>query len=200
MNQATDRTRVTEFLVRLDRGEPASADTILPAVYDELRRLANHHLGSERADHTLQTTALVHEAYLRLVDQNRVAWNGRRHFMAVASLAMRRLLVDHARSRGRAKRGGDVEMLALTESLPVAGPDRAAEIIALDELLETLLDFDERAARVVECRFFAGLSIEETAEALDVSPMTVKRSWRLARAWLRRELDARGPARGGDRS
>jgi RNA polymerase sigma factor (TIGR02999 family) len=196
MKPAVDRKRVTEFLARVERGEAAGADAILPAVYDELRRLARHHLRAERADHTLQTTALVHEAYLRLVDQDRVAWNGRAHFMAVASLAMRRLLVDHARSRSRAKRGGNVEKLALTESLPVASLDRSEEIVALDELLETLARFDERAAKVVECRFFAGLSIEETAEVIGISPMTVKRSWRLARAWLRRELGARGSADG----
>ena len=185
-----NRQAVTRFLERWDRGETGEADVnaILPLVYDELKALARRQLGAERRDHTLQPTALVHEAYLRLVDQDQVAWRGRNHFLAVAALAMRRLLVDHARGRARAKRGGDAVKLSLTASLPVASDDQAAEIVAIDDLLATLAGFDERAARVVECRYFGGLSIEDTATALGVSPMTVKRSWQLARAWLRKEM------------
>jgi len=166
------------------------ADTLLPLVYDELRRLARHHLRQERLDHTLQPTALVHEAYLKLADQTRAQWEGREHFLAVASLAMRRLLVDHARGRRRQRRGGGAPRLSLTAALPVADADaeHAEEIVLVDQLLDTLAGFDARAARVVECRYFGGLSIEETATALGLSPMTVKRSWRVARAWLRREM------------
>lgn len=188
------RDTVTRYLERWSDGDEQALDQVLPLLYDELRRLAQHLLRSERPDHTLQPTALVHEAYLKLVDQTRVNWRGRNHFMAVAALAMRRLLVDHARARGRARRGGDVQKLALTASLPVADPTQADEIVAVDALLDTLAEFDERSARVVECRFFAGLSIEDTAGALGLSPMTVKRSWRLARAWLRRELSGDSPA------
>jgi RNA polymerase sigma factor (TIGR02999 family) len=186
------RSAVTQFLERWDRGEvaPADADGIVPVVYQELRAMARQQLRGERPDHTLQPTALVHEAYLKLVDQDQVAWRGRNHFLAVASIAMRRLLVDHARGRARQKRGGDAVKVSLTASLPVADEDQATEIMAVDDLLDTLADFDERAARVVECRYFAGLSIEETATALGLSPMTVKRSWQLARAWLRKELGA----------
>ncbi len=183
---------VTRLLEDLPDGDDRIVDQVLPLVYRELHRLARIHLHRERAGHTLQPTALVHEAYLRLVDQTQVTWQGRRHFLAVASLAMRRLLVDHARALAATKRGGDRERLPLTIGLSMAIDDRAEEIIAVDELLEKLAVFDERAARVVECRFFAGLSIEDTASALDLSPMTVKRAWRLARAWLRRELEPGG--------
>lgn len=181
---------ITAFLDRWQPEQPGSADldAILPLVYDELRAMARRQLQAERLDHTLQPTALVHEAYLRLVDQDQVAWQNRQHFLAIAAMAMRRLLVDHARGRRRLKRGGDQVKITLAESLPLVDRDPFAEITAIDDLLETLAGFDERAARVVECRYFAGLSIEQTAAALDVSPMTVKRSWRLARAWLRKEL------------
>jgi len=187
-----NRLAVTTFLERWDRGETTAGDAgqIVPVVYEELRAMARRQLSSERPDHTLQPTALVHEAYLKLVDQDQVAWRGRNHFLAVASIAMRRLLVDHARGRAREKRGGGAAKVSLTASLPVANDDQAAEIMAIDDLLGTLAEFDERAARVVECRYFAGLSIEETATALGLSPMTVKRSWQLARAWLRKELGA----------
>lgn len=188
------REAVTDFLARLGADEPAAASELLPLVYEELRRLARHHLRAERPDHTLQPTALVHEAYLKLVDQTRVDWRGRGHFLAVASLAMRRLLVDHARARQRQRRGGGAPALTLGAALPVADTGQAEDIVALDQLLDTLAGFDARAARVVECRYFGGLSIEETAAALDIAPMTVKRAWRLARAWLRRELgEARPP-------
>ncbi|MFH1845116.1 MAG: sigma-70 family RNA polymerase sigma factor [bacterium] len=184
-----NRESVTRLLGQWQQGDTRIVDRVLPLIYRELHRLARGHLQSERHNHTLQPTALVHEAYLKLVDQTQVSWQGRNHFLAVASLAMRRLLVDHARALAREKRGGDQEKLSLTASLPVASNDQAAEIVAIDELLEKLAGFDERAARVVECRFFGGLSIEDTAAALDISPMTVKRAWRLARAWLRREMN-----------
>jgi len=184
------RESVTQLLGQWQKGDTRIIDRVLPLIYQELHRMARGHLHSERHNHTLQPTALVHEAYLKLVDQTQVSWQGRNHFLAVASLAMRRLLVDHARALAREKRGGDKEKLSLTASLPIASNDQAAEIVAIDELLEKLAEFDERAARVVECRFFGGLSIEDTAAALDISPMTVKRAWRLARAWLKRELNA----------
>lgn len=186
------REAVTEILRRAGARDAAAIERLLPLVYDELRALAGRHLRGERADHTLQPTALVHEAYLKLVDQTRVDWRGRGHFMAVASMAMRRLLVDHARARGRKRRGGDAPKLSLSAALPVADDAQADEIVAVDRLLDALAGFDPRAAQVVECRFFGGLSIEETAAALELSPMTVKRSWRVARAWLRKELDAGG--------
>jgi len=193
---ATDlKTHVTEILSGLEDGTldaTPAAEELMDAVYDELRALARRQLGAERADHTLQPTALVHEAYLRLVDQDHVQWQGRSHFLSVAAMAMRRLLVDHARGRGRAKRGGGAVKVVFTVSLPVAGRDRFEEIITVDDLLDTLAGFDERAARVVECRYFAGLSIDETAAALELSPMTVKRSWQLARAWLCKEMGAQG--------
>jgi RNA polymerase sigma factor (TIGR02999 family) len=186
------RELVTTFLDRWQRDQGADAAEILPAIYDELRALARSYLARERVDHTLQPTALVHEAYLRLVDQERVSWRGRNHFLAVAAIAMRRLLVDHARGRRRDKRGGDAPKLSLTAAMPVADEDAMAdEIVAVDDLLQTLAGFDARAAEVVQCRYFGGLTIEETAAALGLSPMTVKRSWQTARAWLRKELAAR---------
>ncbi len=186
------RELVTTFLDRWQREPGADAAEILPAIYDELRALARSYLARERIDHTLQPTALVHEAYLRLVDQERVSWRGRNHFLAVAAIAMRRLLVDHARGRRRDKRGGDAPKLSLTAAMPVADQDAMAdEIVAVDDLLQTLAGFDARAAEVVQCRYFGGLTIEETAAALGLSPMTVKRSWQTARAWLRKELAAR---------
>jgi RNA polymerase sigma-70 factor, ECF subfamily len=183
---------ITSFLQSWQPDQSRSDDlaAILPLVYDELRALARRQLQAERLDHTLQPTALVHEAYLRLVDQDQVAWQNRQHFLAVAAMAMRRLLVDHARGRQRLKRGGDQVQVTLAEALPVPGQDQFAEIVAVDDLLAALAGVDARAASVVECRYFAGLSIEETAAALDLSPMTVKRSWQLARAWLRKELGA----------
>lgn len=182
------RKTVTEILRRAGDRDENAVERLLPLVYDELRALAQHHLRGERPDHTLQPTALVHEAFLKLVDQTRVDWRGRGHFLAVASLAMRRLLVDHARGKKRQRRGDGVPALSLSAALPVAEEAQAEEIVLVDGLLDTLASFDLRAARVVECRFFGGLSIEETAAALELSPMTVKRSWRVARAWLRREL------------
>lgn len=179
---------ITRLLVRAQEGEASAVDEVLPLLYDEMRRLANHHMQGERAGHTLTPTALVHEAYIRLVDQERVRWQGRGHFLAVASMVMRRLLVNHARDRSREKRGGGARPVTLTSvTLPLA-EDAAFEMVELDELVARLETFDPRAARVVECRFFGGLSIDETAEALGIAPVTVKRSWLLAKTWLKREL------------
>jgi RNA polymerase sigma factor (TIGR02999 family) len=153
-------------------------------VYEELQRLARHHLRNERDGHTLNTTALVHETYLKLVDQS-VSWQNRRHFFAVASLAMRRILVNYARDRVRLKRGGGQVKLSLDDAPTLAAEDRAEELLALDEALTRLASINERAAKVVECRFFGGLTIEETADILQISATTVKYDWRLAKTWLR---------------
>ena len=178
---------ITQLLVDLREGDEQALDHLMPLVYEELQKMAHYHLQRERADHTLNTTALVHEAYLKLVDQRRVQWQNRGHFFALASMAMRRILVNYARKRGRQKRGGDAIKLSLDDVF-VMSDERADEIVALDEALENLSSINERAARVVECRFFGGLTIDETGVALDISPMTVKRDWRLAKTWLRREL------------
>jgi RNA polymerase sigma factor (TIGR02999 family) len=162
-------------------------DKLMPLVYGELRRLAKQHMRRERADHTLQTTALIHEAYLRLIDASQVRLENRRHFFAVASRLMRQALVDLARERGSLKRGGGTERVSLDEALMVS-EQLDDELLALDEALWALAEFDARKSQVVELRFFGGLSVEETAEALDVSVETVHRDWRLARSWLLRLL------------
>jgi RNA polymerase sigma factor (TIGR02999 family) len=178
---------VSRLLIAWSNGDEEALEQLMPLVYEELRRLAHRHLGRERAGHTLQTTALVHEAYLRLVDQKEVRWQNRAHFFAVAAQMMRRILVDYARSRRFAKRGGGAQPVSLDEAMVVSN-ERAADIVALDEALNALAEFDERKSRMVELRFFGGLSIEETAEALRVSPGTVMRDWTLAKAWLQREM------------
>lgn len=176
---------ITDLLQSVEAGSPGALDRLIPLVYEELRALASGYLRGERGDHTLQTTALVHEAYLRLVDQQRTTWRNRRHFFGIAALAMRRILVDAARRRGAAKRDLG-RPITLDEDLDAGRDDR--EILGVDEALEELARLDPRQARVVELRYFAGLTIEDTAEALDVSPATVKREWHTARAWLAREL------------
>ncbi len=168
-------------------GGPATLDELLPGAYAELLRLAEAYLSRERPDHTLQATALVHEAYLRLVDQRSVDWRNRVHFFGAAAEMMRRILVNHARARRTAKRGGDMPRLALDEAVGFYD-ERNLDIVALDDALTELALIDGRQGRVVELRFFAGLSIEETADVLSISPATVKREWHMARAWLRREL------------
>jgi RNA polymerase sigma factor (TIGR02999 family) len=181
---------VTQLLVAWGAGDAAAGDRLVPAVYAELRRQAARAMRRESFENTLQTTALVHEAYLRLVDQRRVVWRSRAHFFGVAAQLMRRILVDHARGRHAAKRGGGLQQLALLDAdvaIPAAA-EAGVEVIALHEALERLAALDPVQARLVELRYFGGLSIEETAEALDVSPATVKREWAIARAWLRREL------------
>jgi RNA polymerase sigma factor (TIGR02999 family) len=174
---------VTRLLIRLTDGENAVLDDLLPLVYSELRRLAASYLRRERSDHTLQPTALVHEAYIRLVDQTQVRWQNRAHFFGVAAQMMRRILVDHARSQQAEKRGGEFQKLSLDENIDVSG-ERAADLVALDEALTRLAELDPVKSRVVELRFFGGLSVEETAEVLGVSAPTVKRQWRMAKAWL----------------
>src|SRR5688572_3109341 len=182
-------TDITKALAQLANGGREGLDHLLPVVYDELYRLARRQLRDERADHTLGATALVHEAYLKLSGLDRMHWQNRAHFMAVAAQAMRRVLVNHATARTAQKRGGKRERVALDDVILVTA-ERAEELIALDAALTRLAERDPRQARVIECRFFAGMSIEETAEALDISPVTVKRDWTLARAWLHRELEA----------
>jgi len=159
----------------------------MPLVYGELHRLAHKYMRQERPGHTIQTSGLVNEAYLRLVDQREVHWQNRAHFYGIAAQLMRRILVDHARSRQYAKRGGSSSHVPLDEGLIVSA-ERGAEVIALDDALKGLATFDERKSQIVELRFFGGLSIEETAEVLGVSPGTVMRDWTLAKAWLRREI------------
>jgi RNA polymerase sigma-70 factor, ECF subfamily len=177
---------VTQLLSDLRNGDESAAPRLMPLVYGELRRLAGHYMSRERSDHTLQPTALVHEAYLRLVDQNS-EWQNRAHFFGVAAQLMRQILVDHARTHRAAKRGGGQQKVPLDEAL-VFSEEKSAELLALNEALERLAKFDARQARVVELRFFAGLSVEETAEVLGVSGKTVQREWNVARAWLMREL------------
>ena len=180
---------ITVLLHAFARGEARALDELIPIVYDELRRIAHHHVRKETTGHTLDTTALVHETYLRLVDSNRVEWRDRNHFYAAASQAMRRILVDHARARRTAKRGAGSEALELQEHLLVSDA-QADQLLDLDEALGRLSAVSERRCRIIECRFFGGLSLEETAEALDISLATVKREWVLARAWLNREMSS----------
>jgi len=160
----------------------------MPLMYDELRRQARRYLRRERANHTLQTTALIHEAYLKLIDQRAVQWQNRAHFFGIAAQAMRRILVDYARTKNREKRGGAASDLPLEEAILIETPGQRLDLFALDEALTRLAAIDEQQARVVELKYFAGLSIEETAESLGVSPATVKRDWQMAKAWLRHEL------------
>ena len=183
---------VTELLNAYRAGESGALEQLLSVVYSELRRQAAGHLRRERPNHTLQPTALVHEAYLKLVGQHDVVWQNRAHFFAIASQIMRRILVDHARAHAREKRGGGQQTLVVDETLAVAAT-RDLDLVALDDALTDLAQLDERQCRVVEMRFFGGLEVEEVAEALGVSPTTVKRDWSIARAWLRREL-GRGEA------
>jgi RNA polymerase sigma factor (TIGR02999 family) len=169
-------------------GNRAVLDQMLPLVYDELRRQAHRYLRRERPNHTLQTTALINEAYLKLVDQRAVQWQNRAHFFGIAAQAMRRILVDYAKHKNREKRGGAAADLPLEEAMLIAGTGQSVDLLALDEALTRLSLIDEQQGRVVELKYFSGLSIEETAEALGVSPATVKRDWQMAKAWLRSEL------------
>jgi RNA polymerase sigma factor (TIGR02999 family) len=184
----TDRgCGVTELLVAWSGGDDAALDALVPAVEAELRRMARRYLAGERAGHSLQATALIDEVYMRLLDQKRVRWQNRAQFFGVAAQAMRRILVSRARAHYAEKRGGKVMVISLEEAGEVA-VDRAAELVALDQALRTLATLDARRARVVELRYFGGLSVEETAEVLAVSPDTVMRDWKRARAWLAAEL------------
>ena len=182
---------VTRLLVAWSQGDEGALDTLLPLVYAELREMAHRYLGRERRDHTLQPTAVVHEAFLRLIKQRRVDWKNRSHFFAVAAQSMRRILVDHARARAADKRGGGQTLIAL-DAAPSGETPRTVDLIALDDALGRLEKLDRAKASVVEMRFFGGLTIDETAEALGASPSTVKRDWTLARAFLYRELTRTG--------
>jgi RNA polymerase sigma-70 factor (ECF subfamily) len=178
---------ITLLLSELSRGNQAAGEALVPLVYEELKRLARSYMRKERPGHTLQTTALVHEAYVKLVSQRAANWQGRSHFFAISAQVMRRILIDHARSRLRKKRGGPQEAVALDEAL-VFSPERSEELVKLDEALERLAKLDARQSRIVELRFFGGLSVEETSECLGVSAKTVKRDWSVAKAWLHGEL------------
>ena len=177
----------TALLLAWNRGEPGALDALLPLVYGELRRQASRYMKRERVEHTMQATALVNEAYLRLIDVQRVEWQNRAHFFAMAARLMRRILVDAARARGYQKRGGGAPVLSLDEAL-IVPTEPAADLVALDEALVALAAVDGRKSQVVEMRFFGGLSLDETAEALHVSRDTVKRDWKMAKLWLLREL------------
>jgi RNA polymerase sigma factor (TIGR02999 family) len=178
---------VTELLAQLGSRGPAALDRLMSILYDELRRIARRQLRGERSDHTLETTALVHEAYVKLVGLDRVNWQNRAHFLAVASRAMRRVLVDYAVTRRARKRGGDLRKMSL-EGVDPGHAHPVESLVALDTALQRLEQIDARLSRVVECRYFGGMSVEEAAEALQVSPATIKRDWSIARAWLNREL------------
>src|SRR3989442_2097711 len=178
----------TQLLLYWSNGNQAALDRLMPLVDRELHRLAHHYMRSEKPGHTLQTTALVNEAYLRLVDQKHVHWKNRAHFFALSAQLMRHILVDHARKRKYAKRGGDAHRISFDETMAVSR-ERGADLIALDDALDKLAAIDSRKSKVVELRFFGGLSVEETAEALSVSPLTVKRDWSMAKAWLYNTLN-----------
>lgn len=180
---------LTQLLIEVTGGSHAAVNLMVPAIYDELRSLAANYLRRERPDHTLQPTALVNEAYLRLVDQTRVNWQNRAHFFGVAAQIMRRILVDHARRHSADKRGHDAPRLSLDEGIDAA-VERSAELIALDDALQELAEIDEQKSRIVELRYFGGLTIEETAEVLGVTAVTIKRHWRFTKAWLYGRLAA----------
>lgn len=183
--------QITQLLNDWRNGDETARDQLMTFVYEELRRMAHHHMRKERPGHMLQTSALVHEAYVRLVDQTDVEWQNRAHFYGIAAQMMRRILVDHARARQYAKRAGDAHPVSLDEGA-IVSEERTAEVVALDEALAGLAAVDQRKSQIVELRFFGGLSIEETAGVLAVSPGTVMRDWTLAKAWLRREMRATG--------
>ncbi len=182
-------TAVTELLARARSGDASALAHVFPLIYDELRRLAEQQMRREPEGHTLSPTALVHEAYMRLIDYSRVEWSGRAHFMAVAATAMRRILVDHARGHRSLKRGGSLRRVSL-DSVELGAEDRAELLIAVDEALARLKQLDERQAQVVECRFFGGMTEEETAEALGIGLRPAKRDWARAKTWLHREIAA----------
>ena len=180
-------SQVSKLLVNWRQGDEGAREALIPLVYDELRRLARRHLRRERPDHTLQSAALVHEAYLRLVRQDQPQWQNRAHFFGVAAQLMRHILVDHARNRAAAKRGAGAQRLTLNTEIALP-QERGLDLVSLDEALNELAALDPQQSRVVELRFFGGLSIEETSVVLGISPATVKREWATARAWLRREM------------
>jgi RNA polymerase sigma-70 factor (ECF subfamily) len=179
---------ITQLLLAWNQGDEQALDRLMPLVHGELHRLAHRYMAGERPGHPLQTTALVNEAYLRLIDSSRVRWQNRAHFFAVSAQLMRRILVDVARARAKLKRGGDTLQVSLDEAMDIPR-EPGVDLIALDDALKTLAAFDERKSKVVELRFFGGLSVEETAEVLGVSVMTVMRDWGLAKVWLLRQLE-----------
>jgi len=183
---------IDQLLQQLAEGDASASEKLLPVLYDELKRIANQHMRKERNDHTLQATALVHEAYMKLVDQSRVAWQGKSHFCAVASQIMRRILVDHARAKSAAKRGQGAQKLMLQEELVPGKQSEGVDLVELDELLNELATLNPRHAKIVEMRYFAGMTVEETAAALNVSPSTIKGDWRLAKSWLAARLEDPG--------
>ena len=186
MTEATQKS-ITQLLVAWSDGDRAALDELVPLVHSELRRIARNYMRGERKDHTLQTTALINEAYVRLVDQKHVRWQNRAHFLAIASQLMRRILVDYARRRQYQKRGAGAIQVTLAE-VESFSDNRTPDLVALDEALTSLAEIDPRRSRVVELRFFGGLSIEETAEVLKVSPTTVERDWTVAKAWLHKAV------------
>ncbi len=185
----SDSHDITQMLIDLTGGDEQVVDRLLPHLYDELKKLAGSYLRKERADHTLQPTALVHEAYMKLIDQRQVRWQNRAHFFGIAAQVMRRILLDHARKHLAEKRGGDAEKLPLEEEILVVSHGRSAELVALDDTLAELAKIDPQKAKIVELRYFGGLSIEETAEVMGVSVPTINRQWKMAKAWLFKELN-----------
>lgn len=175
---------ITQLLIQMTDGNTEAVNQILPMIYSELRKLASSYLRRERSNHTLQPTALVNEAYLKLIDQKKVKWQNRAHFFGIAAQVMRRILLDHARKHTAEKRGGAAEVLPIEEEILVVSQEKSAELIALDEALENLAKMDEQKAKIVELRYFGGLSIEETAEVMGVSVPTINRQWKMAKAWL----------------
>jgi len=185
---------ITQLLINWRDGDKAALDQLMPLVYEELRRLARGFMGRERNNHTLQTSALINEAFLKLVDQDETNWQNRAHFFAVSAQIMRHILIDHARSYGYEKRGAGAQRLGL-DDVKVFSEERAGELVALDEALTDLATVDPRKSRLVELRFFGGLNIEETAEVMNLSPTTVQREWRAAKAWLQRFIKGENPAK-----
>jgi RNA polymerase sigma factor (TIGR02999 family) len=185
---------ITQLLINWRDGDKAALDQLMPLVYEELRRLARGFMGRERNNHTLQTSALINEAFLKLVDQDETNWQNRAHFFAVSAQIMRHILIDHARSYGYEKRGAGAQRLGL-DDVKVFSEGRAGELVALDDALTKLAAIDPRKSRLVELRFFGGLNIEETAEVMNLSPTTVQREWRAAKAWLQRFIKGENPAK-----
>jgi RNA polymerase sigma factor (TIGR02999 family) len=189
MDDSSNESRpITMYLQKWRQGDSAALDQVMQYVYDDLHRRAAAYLKNERPGHSMQPTGLVHEAFIRLVDKQEIDWEDRNHFFAVAAQAMRRILVDYARNRNRLKRGGADDNLPLDETLPMYSAGPRVDLVALDEALTDLATFDERQARIVELKYFGGMTLEETAGVLGVSAVTVKRDWQIARAWLRQQL------------
>ncbi len=186
---SSEADHVTDLLLKWSNGDKAALDELMPLIHGELRRLAHRYMSRERDGHTLQTTALVNEAYLRLVNRQRMQWQNRAHFFAIAAQSMRSILVDHARSQASAKRGGGAGKIEFDEAL-IVSQQRAAEVVAVDEALHRLAEIDPLQSRLVELRFFGGLTIDETAKVLELSPATIKREWATAKAWLFHELNS----------